>query len=291
KFGYSSNAFRRYPLLRVMDMVADIGFTGVELLADFPHLWPDDWTDEARLSGLRAAIDRRGLTVTNLNTFTMFAVGGFGYPSWISSQPDDRRARREYTRDCIRLAARLGAPTVTVMPGGRRNRDPWDDRRTAYATFRDGLRRLIPMAAELGVKVLIEPEPDCLIERYTEFLEFVSTLEPAEASHVGMNCDVGHLVCAGDDPATVIRECGSWIRHVHVEDIKNRVHEHLICGLGDIDFVQVLGALDSIGYAGYVTVELYPYQDTPMEAGRQSLEHLVGCYERVVAGETKSATR
>ena len=90
-----------------------------------------------------------------------------------------------------------------------------------------------------------------------------------------MNCDLGHLFCVGEDPAQVIGEMPDQIAHVHLEDIgKNRVHQHLTPGKGAIDFGSIFTALHAIEYAGWVTVELYPYETTAAGVAKLAYEHL-----------------
>jgi sugar phosphate isomerase/epimerase len=50
----------------------------------------------------------------------------------------------------------------------------------------------------------------------------------------------------------------------------------LIPGKGAIDFPRVFDAIGSIGYSGFVTVELYPYQQNPSLAAKQALDYLRG---------------
>ena len=93
---------------------------------------------------------------------------------------------------------------------------------------------------------------------------------------VGLNFDIGHFYCAGENPAVAFEELFAWIGHVHIEDIApTRVHAHLIAGLGDINFREICDAMARLGYRGHISLELYPYVDTPEMAGRQSLEHLM----------------
>ena len=71
-----------------------------------------------------------------------------------------------------------------------------------------------------------------------------------------MNCDVGHLFCVGEDPATIISQLGEHVAHVHLEDIgANHVHQHLTPGKGVINFPSIFTALENIQYRGWVTVE------------------------------------
>ncbi len=89
---------------------------------------------------------------------------------------------------------------------------------------------------------------------------------------VGLNFDVGHFFCVGDDVPETIKRLAPFIRHFHLEDIAaTRVHHHLIPGEGAIDFPAAFRAMRSIGYDGWITVELYPYVDDPDAAASAAL--------------------
>jgi sugar phosphate isomerase/epimerase len=288
RFAYSTNAFRLFPLDRAVRDIAALGFEGIELLADFPHAWPADIVAKPGSAGaIRDLFGAAGLTLTNVNTYTAYAIGDDQRPTWIGSD-DDTALRREFTRQAIAMSALVGAPGLTVMPGGRLDVDGeavTDERRAwAWQRFRNELQALAPAAAAAGVTLLIEPEPGNVIERYTDFLTLIGELPESVREVVGMNLDVGHLVCAGDDVVEGIHACRDWIRHVHLEDIAHRRHVHLAVGDGEIDFVPILRALDGIGYAGWLTLELYTRQDDPVGAGRQSLSALRDALDTALGG-------
>ena len=48
----------------------------------------------------------------------------------------------------------------------------------------------------------------------------------------------------------------------------------MIPGRGAIDFPAVLREIAGSGYAGWVTVELYPYIDNPDQAGREAKQFI-----------------
>jgi sugar phosphate isomerase/epimerase len=52
------------------------------------------------------------------------------------------------------------------------------------------------------------------------------------------------------------------------------VHNHLIPGKGSINFRPVFDAMEKIGYRGFVTVELYPYQENPVGAAKEAYNFL-----------------
>lgn len=55
----------------------------------------------------------------------------------------------------------------------------------------------------------------------------------------------------------------------------------LIAGHGAIAFKDVLQATVNLGYTGDISLELYPYTDTPEEAGRESLDYLRPIFQEV----------
>lgn len=267
RFAYSTNAFRNFSLEETIDDIKKIGFNAVEIMADRPHLYPPDYNTK-KLDHLKRKLDKIKLAVSNLNSFTLFAIGDMHHPSWIEKEEEQRHIRIQHTIDCLRMASKLNCANISIQPGGRVEHFSKDK---SMDLFLSGLEQVVPDAKKLNVKILVEPEPFLLMENAKQFEEFISVVDN---SVIGLNCDIGHFYCAGEDPAEVIRRFADVIGHVHIEDIKDRVHDHKICGHGDIDFVQVFEALHEINYRGYISLELYPYQDNPVEAGRESLEYI-----------------
>lgn len=266
--GYSTNAFVRFSVLEAVEKIGRLGFRGVEIMCDRPHLYPPDYGEE-NLTRLKTVIDDQGLKVTNLNSFTLFAVGDTYLPSWIEPQEERREIRIQHTLECLKVADFFGCKNISVPPGG-----PVGEisREKAMTLFHRGLERVAPLAQELDIKILVEPEPDLLMENTREFKEFIVDVKsPA----IGVNFDIGHFFCAGEDPRVAFEELFEWIGHVHLEDIApDRVHNHLILGQGAIQFTEIFQTMLRLGYQGDVSLELYPYVDAPEEAGRESLEYL-----------------
>jgi sugar phosphate isomerase/epimerase len=268
-FGYSTNAFVKSDLFAAVEKIAGLGFRGVEIMGDRPHLYPPDF-DEKRMTRLKELLDRHGLTITNINSFTLFAVGDTYLPSWIEADPQRREVRIRHTLDSLDVARFLECGNISVPPGG-----PLPDgmsRQAAARLFHEGLERVIPPAEELGIKILIEPEPNLLMENTPEFKSFIKDVR---SKAVGLNFDIGHFYCAGENPAAAFEELFEWIGHVHIEDIApSRRHAHLIAGHGSIRFIDVFDAMKRLDYRGDISLELYPYVDTPEDAGRESLSYL-----------------
>jgi sugar phosphate isomerase/epimerase len=272
RLAFSTNAFKKNTLDEAIDSIADIGYTGVELMADLHHAYPPAMNDERRRQ-MQGHLSSRKLPVSNVNAFTLFACGDTYHPTWIESDPAKRAQRIEHTLACIDLASEFGAKTISLQPGGPLI-GTTTSRDKAGELFAEGISRVLGRAKEKNLILAIEPEPGLFIENSAEYLEFKNRFFKNE-SHVLMNCDIGHLFCVGDDPTEVILEHAAHVAHVHLEDIgKNRVHQHLTPGKGVIDFPAVFEALDDIQYDGWVTVELYPYETTAAGVAKAAFEHL-----------------
>jgi sugar phosphate isomerase/epimerase len=268
-FGYSTNAFVKHALLDSLDKIAALEFKGVEVMCDQPHLYPPEYPED-RLTEVRQRLTTNGLKPTNLNSFTLFAVGDTYLPSWIEPEADRRQIRIDHTLACLQIAAFLGCANISVPPGGPLEKAM--SRKQALALFHRGLDQVLPRAEELGIQLLIEPEPGLLMERTGQIKPFVREIR---STAVGINFDIGHFFCAGEDPAASLEELFEWVGHMHIEDIAaDRWHNHLIAGQGAIDFPSVFQAMASLGYSRDISLELYPYVDRPEEAGRASLAYL-----------------
>lgn len=275
--GYSTNAFVKYSLVSSLEKIACLGFKGVEIMCDHPHLYPPDYQTDGLYNGLKEikeVLHKQKLTVTNLNSFTLFAIGDTYLPSWIEPEKSRRNMRIQHTLDCLKIASELGCGNISIPPGG-----PLLEmsRKEAMALFYEGLETVIPIAESLNVKLLVEPEPDLLMERTSEFKTFIKDIH---SPIVGINFDIGHFFCAGENPEESFEELFQWVGHIHIEDIgKSRTHHHLIPGDGAIDFARVLETMKQLRYDGNISLELYPYENMPEEAGSKSLEYLLPLFK------------
>ncbi len=269
KLAFSSNAYMHFSIEATIEKIASLGYSGIEILADVPHAWPAGLLPE-RKESIRHALDKHKLAIANVNAFMMNAVADprqpFWYPGWTDADANYRAIRREHTKRALKLAAELGAPNITTEPGGRLAAGvSWED---AARIFYDELMPCVEVAEQVQVKLLIEPEPDLMIEKFGEYLEF---MERIDSPWVGLNFDIGHAYCVGEDPQDWVAKMASHTVHYHLEDIADtRVHRHLIPGRGAIDFEATVRAIQATGYNGWLTVELYPYIDNPDDAAREA---------------------
>jgi len=270
---FSTNAFIRYPVLEAVEKIAAIGYQGVELLADAPHLYADTVT-EAHLEKVQKVLAETGLKVANINANT--AVGYYGGEFWEPlfepslANPDRtlRQWRVNYSKKCIDMARFLGSHSISVTSG---RLVPGFAPEESLECLQESMTELLKYAEKQMVRVGIEYEPGLLIEKGQELVAFI---EAMGSPYLGANLDLGHSHVLGEEHEAVIRELSPKIFHVHMEDIRGRKHYHLIPGTGDIHFARLFDSLHRHGYNGFVTVELYTYPHQPEAAARQALSYL-----------------
>ncbi len=268
KLAFSTNAYLKFPFAQAAERIASVGYEGLELLADVPHAWPAGLLPEAK-RGIRESLEKAGLRFSNVNAFMMNAIADrrqpYWYPSFIDPEPNYRQVRIDHTRRALTLCAELGAPHITTEPGG-----PIEGmtRQQAIDLFVEVLKPLAEHADQCGVLLLIEPEPELLLETTDQYLEVA---ERVGSPSIGLNFDIGHAYCVSEDLPAAIAKLAPHTKHYHVEDIAaSRKHHHLVPGTGAIDFAEVFQAIHKTGYDGWVTVELYPFQDDPDAAAREA---------------------
>ena len=273
KLAFSTNAYLNFSFPEAVRRLAAIGYAGVEIMADVPHAWPAYLLPEQK-QAIRDALTQNRLQIANINAFMMHAVDDrrqkYWHPSWIEPDANYRQVRIDHTKRALTMAKELGAPCITTEPGGPLEGRTWKE---CLKLFVEMFKPVVEHAEKEGVLLLVEPEPDLLIETADQYLEFAQHFT---SPYLGLNFDIGHSYCVSDDPAATIRRLGPLIRHVHLEDIAaTRIHHHLIPGEGVIDFASTLTALKDVGYDGWVTIELYTCHENPDHAATLARERVV----------------
>lgn len=215
----------------------NVGFEGVELPS---HLEQEE--------ALRAR-DQAGLAIPTVS------CGQYSRPL-SRSAPTDRAAAVEGVKQAVRDAKRYGASSVLVVPGGVSAEVSYAD---AWQRNLEGLRQILPVAEDLGVKIAIENTWSHFLLSPLESARFIDELNsPAAAWHF----DVGNCIYLGW-PEQWIRILGKRIHKLHIKEYSRKKMSEggLAAGFaveyleGDNDWPTVMKALDEIGYHGWATAE------------------------------------
>jgi len=149
----------------------------------------------------------------------------------------------------LRNAKLWGADTVLLVPAVV---NPQTSYRDAYTRSQVQIKKLIPLAKELGVVIAVE-------EVWNKFLlspiEFAKYVDEFNSPWVRAYFDVGNVVLYGY-PQDWIRTLGKRIMKFHLKDFKFETRQWTPLREGSIDWPEVRKAIAEIGFSGYLTVEL-----------------------------------
>jgi sugar phosphate isomerase/epimerase len=187
--------------------------------------------------------------------------------------PAERRANQERT---IRAAQWLGADIVVL------NGERTVDRERQWPEHVRRFQALCRPAEEAGVVLAVEPEPLLVIASTQDMVEMLAAVD---SPRLRVNLDVGHAQLTDENLADSVRRLGPAIVHLHLEDIRGRVHRHLPFGEGDIDFAALRRALAEIGYAGPYVADLFGLPADPAAVAAQALEGLRRHFGQGVSAE------
>ena len=174
KFAFSSNAYTNYSLKESIADISKIGYQGVEIMCDSPHAYPL-LLNSKKIADIKDELSNNNIQISNLNAFTLFAIGDTYHPSRIEEDLNYRRLRIDHTINCLKLAKELGAKNISIEPGGPISKSNYKEK--YLKMFIDSIKEVLPIAEEQKVKILVEPEPGLLIENSDEFLRFIKNFD------------------------------------------------------------------------------------------------------------------
>lgn len=177
-------------------------------------------------------------------------------------------ARTDMMR-ALKVAERVGATVLNVHPGlhSYYPEASWPQMKQNQAEVYE---ELSDYGSARGIRVVAENliiannhfehtwRPDGMIKLHDEW----------RAELKGITLDTGHARQSKLDVADTVRQLGSRIKHLHLQDNHGgMIDEHLPIGTGVIDWDSVIAALDDVGFEGYGVFEFGP-ADAQREAIR-----------------------
>jgi len=149
----------------------------------------------------------------------------------------------------ITLASKLGTPYVRILG----DLEPAPEGDVDDAVVLAALKRLVPVAEEKGVTLLVETNGV-----YSDTSRLCSLLNNIASDAVGALWDVHHPYrFAGETPGKTIQNLGAYIKYVHIKDsvVEDGVIRYRMLGEGDLPIDDIMLALRSINYEGYISLE------------------------------------
>lgn len=251
KFGFRTAGFNSWNIKLALLKLSQLGYNGVELCLEHPQLNLKNLNDKT-IRSLKDYLDKLGLEVASVsyhgdidplpmkiaNTIKAIKIAGFFPPKLLIF-------------NCEK-----------VIPNRKQKQ---------FKELVNRINKLLKVAKDYAVTLAIEPEPGLIISNTNEALLL---LKEINSPYLAVNLDIGHSYISDESIVKAIRSLKDHIAHVHLEDIKNKIHKHLMPGEGEIDFKEVFSAFQEISYKGYFVVDLFNIKKDPLILADKSLEKL-----------------
>ena len=267
KFCFNSTTLRNIELLEALNLIKLNGYDGVELTLNDTHLHP-------LIHSLNRRQEVKDHCINQSINIVCVAAGGPNVlgeepyePSIINSELAKRRERVDFLKQCIELAQFLDSPVLNINSGKLREGMSTED---AYKYMRDGIQELLELSGNLIL--VLEPEPDFFIGTTDEAIKLIKDID---SPRLRLNLDIGHVFCSENDYYEQIKKALPYARHIHIEDIKGKIHHHEIPGEGDINFKLIMELITLSNYEHYVSVELHHHEAMWERALKNSREYLL----------------
>ena len=212
---------------------------------DFAEMECQTTSEQGKAEELLAASRKTGIRI-----HSVMNMDHWKYPLSSANQADVDRSLAGMETS-LRNAKLWGADTVLLVPGVVNPETTYEQ---CNERSQKQIRKLIPLAKELGVIIAIE-------EVWNKFLvnpvDFARYIDDFNSPQIRAYFDVGNVVFYGY-PQQWIRTLGKRIVKLHIKDFYFRKGETkwVDLGDGDIKWNAVYSALADIGYTGTATVEL-----------------------------------
>lgn len=266
----SADAVQRFGEEKALEMIKAAGFDCVDYSL-YGTTLEDDYLEKAQET--KRILDACGLICNQAHApFRNFKYG------------DDMDLTCDHFKEIVRsieYAAVIGAKHIVVhgvrVPSAFGN-DVSNPNYRLYSCFGtdaclaynyDFLKSLAPYAQKAGIKIAIENVGVAFAAPYL-MNEIMKRLD--DPTFVVL-VDVGHSLLFRTAPEVFISSINpGWIKGLHVQDNDGITDQHLIPGLGKIDWDNVLTALADYGYDGDFTLEVTSFmRATPVDATYEAL--------------------
>lgn len=267
-----------FPVASIKDnlsLAKKAGFEGVELALNGTGELSMTST-EKEIKEIKNIADDLGLSLYSLSCGLC----------WDYRLSDDDPIVRKKAKDMIKkqldTAKLLGADTALVIPGVVNVEFSFPEKKVAYDVVYDraleGLNELKSHAEALKVNIGLENVWNKFLLSPMEMRDFIDKIG---SDYVGSYLDIGNtLYCSY--PEDWVRILGKRIKKIHFKDYRVQaggLHGFVDLLAGDVNYPEVVNALEEIGYDDWVSAEMIPnykyYTDTIIYNTSNSMDKIL----------------
>jgi len=269
RFAICNEIFQGWSLDATLAYAAKAGYDAVEIA---PFTLAKSVTDvsSAERQRIRSTAATHGIALSGIH-WVLVQTEGLHL-----THPDAavRQRTSAYFRELVDFCADLGGRSIVVGSPKQRSLldgvtlpQAWD---WATATFRDAVKR----AEDRDVTICFEPLAPVETNFINTAADAVRFIRQFDSPAMKILLDV-KAMCSESKPIPhIIRESWPHFAYFHANDRNLKGP-----GFGDVDFRPIAAALQDVGYGGYVSVEVFNFDEGPETIATKSLQYLREVFE------------
>jgi sugar phosphate isomerase/epimerase len=156
-------------------------------------------------------------------------------------------------KNAIPVASELGSSLIIINGPHKKENEPFE---LQWNRQIEATKELCKTAEQYHVFLAMEFEPGFVIDSTELMLKAFSEID---SPMMRVNADIGHMFLLDPDPLKAIEQCGRYIVHCHMENMKRGIHNHLVPYEGDMNLPEYIAKLRSIGFDGPASFDVYQY--------------------------------
>jgi sugar phosphate isomerase/epimerase len=264
KFAICNEIFQGWKLEDTLACASRLGYKGLEI-APFTLANSVTEVSSTQRQVIRELAARQGLAIAGIHWVLVKPEGLY------INHPDRglRERTAKYFCDLADFCADIGGKVMVVGSPKQRNVLPGISREQAWdwaaATFRNAVRQ----AEQREVTICLEP----LAPSETNFIntaaEAVEFVQQVPSPRFKIILDVKAMCSEAKPIPQIIRESWPCFAHFHANDRNLKGP-----GFGDVDYKPIAGALNEVGYEGFVSVEVFNFEEGAEAIASRSLAYL-----------------
>ena len=264
KFSICSEIFQNWDLEKTMKYVADVGYDAIEI-APFTLANSVKEIGAPRRQEIKGMADRNGIDITGIH--------------WVLIKPEGlyinhtdasiRKQTSDYFVELTKFGSDIGGKYMIVGSPKQRNLMPGVEKQQAWEWALDTFKDAVKVAEDREFTICFEPLAPAetnFINTAAEAIEFVQELDSPAFQII---LDVKAMSSESKSIPEIIRDSKSHLGYFHANDANLKGP-----GFGQVDFKPIAKALKEVGYKGYVSVEVFSFEEGPEVIATQSLEYL-----------------
>lgn len=264
KFAICNEIFQNWKLDDTFACVAKSGYDAVEIAPFTMANYVTEISANDRLR-IREAAARAGLAISGIHWVLVKAEGmHLTHPD----QPVRTRTAR-YFGELVDFCADLGGRFLVVGSPKQRSLLPGVALAQAWEWALDVFREPVLRAEQRGVTICFEPLAPAETNFINTAAEAIRFTQQLNTPHFKIILDVKAMSSEAKPVPQIIRESWPHFAYFHANDRNLKGP-----GFGDVDFRPIAAALKEVGYDGYVSVEVFNFDEGPEAIARRSLDYL-----------------